>query len=415
MEEFSIRGKCRVNTNKDADVFVGIKCEDNDISINFPIGYEISKDDKGLRKDILLLLNTIKTTTAKRNSEIKEGHKAYNETAFPIQAYMAVIYDFSSRGYYKEREVVYSVAKRGKTDWNRTVKTQKAYIQDKSAYYLDFVTKKNTVNNDQMITLIHEYCVYESFSKVGWLFTGGIPQKPKLKYNERLFRTVLKAKIANTFNDRNKSLFLHMLAIIDYQGSADSKHNYRYGTYSFEYVWEAMIDKVYGITDKKEYFPKTWWNIGAGMYPNAPLRPDTVMVCHKDVYVLDAKYYKYGVTGRAADLPDSTSIHKQITYGEYIAGQDRFKEKYGQDFPVYNAFLMPFNSYIEGCKPADHIVRVGEALSDWKGNNKPYDKPYERVQGILIDTKYLMKISTRQNEEEILKLADKIKQFGNRI
>ena len=63
MRQFSIRDKCRINTNCDSDIFVGITCENEDISINFPIGYAISKDDRGLRSDIFLLLNTIKITT----------------------------------------------------------------------------------------------------------------------------------------------------------------------------------------------------------------------------------------------------------------------------------------------------------------------------------------------------------------
>ena len=33
----------------------------------------------------------------------------------------------------------------------------------------------------------------------------------------------------------------------------------------------------------------------------------------------DAKYYKYGWTQLPKDLPSSSSINKQISYGEYIA------------------------------------------------------------------------------------------------
>lgn len=397
MNQLGIREKCRVNTNRDTDVFVGIKCEDNDISINFPLGYEISTNDKELRKDILLLLNTIKNTTARKDSEMKEGHKVYNETAFPIQAYMSVIYDFYSRGYYTEREVMYSSAKRGKIDWGRTIKKKKSYIQGNSAYYLDFVTKKNKINSDTMISLIHEFCVYVSFLKIGWLFTSSIPGKPGLKYNQKLFRTVLKDKIVNTFNDRNRELFVNMLTIVDYQGSDFSKQNYKYGTYRFEYVWEAIIDKVYGISAKSDYFPKSYWKVEDKEYSNDSLMPDTIMVCNDTVYVLDAKYYKYGATRRIADLPKSSSISKQITYGEYIAQQDKFKKMYGENFKVYNAFLMPFNSLDQ----YDNLLRVGEAYGDWKQNKESY----ERVQGILVDIKHLMKISTSQNEEEILKLA----------
>ena len=47
-----------------------------------------------------------------------------------------------------------------------------------------------------------------------------------------------------------------MLAIIDFEGDKDSDKNYRYGTYRFEYIWEKMIDKVFGIENKAELFPK---------------------------------------------------------------------------------------------------------------------------------------------------------------
>ena len=208
MGKYSLVDKCKVNTNKDTDVFVGIKCENNDICVNFPLGFDISGDENELRKDILLLVNTIKLTTSRKDAQIKKEHKNYDETAFPIQAYMSVIYDFYARGYYKEYETVFNVAKRGKIDWNRTIKTQRAYIQGKNAYYLEFATKKNTVKSDEIITLVHQFCVYESFLKIGWLFTEYLPEKPALKFNAKLFRSVIRDKLAHTFIDKNKSLFL---------------------------------------------------------------------------------------------------------------------------------------------------------------------------------------------------------------
>lgn len=407
MERFSIRDKCRVNTNWDEDTFVGLKCENGDISINFPLGFDVAEDDKELRKDILLLINTIRSTTSKKDSTVIEGHKEYNTTEFPVQAYMTVIYDFYARGYYKERELKYCVSKRGKIDWGKTIKTQKAYMQNKQAYYLDFVIKKNSINSDELISLIHEYCVYESFAKMGWLFTSSMPAKPRIEFKEKLFKSVLKEKIANTFNDKNKNLFISMLAIVNCQGSDCFEQNYKYGTYRFEYVWEAIIDKVYGINGKEEFFPKTYWNINGTEVPNASLEPDTIMIFNGKVFVLDAKYYKYGVTRRVGDLPESTSVNKQITYGEYVAEQDKYRKKYGDDFKVYNAFLMPFNAASGKWQTDSDIFRMGETYGDWKDNKKSY----ERVQGILVDIKYLMKLSVSQNDTEIMRLAREIEKY----
>lgn len=409
MQQASLIDRCKVNTNWDEDIFVGLKCDGDDISIHFPLGFDISHDEKELRSDILLLLDTIRSTTSRKESEYVQGIKSYEQVSFPVQAYLEVIFDFYKRGYYKEIEVLYNVAKRGKINWNRTIKTQKAYIQDGNAYYLDFVTKNNSLQNDQMITLIHEYCVYESFDKIGWLFTNSMPQKPRIKFNYKMFKGILMDKIAATFNDNNKMLFRNLLAIIDYTGAGFSTRKFQYGTYRFEYVWESLVDKVYGISGKEEFFPKTYWNIDKNVVPNACLEPDTIMLCNNDVYVLDAKYYKYGATKRAVDLPESTTINKQITYGEYIDEQKSFRQKYGDNMKVYNAFLMPFNSQSDKWMTEDKVIRIGQAYGDWKTNLKSYEK----VQGIVVDIKYLMKLSTRQNEEEIRVLADKISKYVN--
>lgn len=401
MQDLNIRSRCSVNTNREADTFVGIKCDNGDISINFPMGFEISDNDKGLKRDILLLLSVLAKNTEHRKSEILgEGYK-FDEVAFPIQAYIAIISDFYNRGYYKEQEVEYTVAKKGKINWNRTIKTQRSYVQGTDVFYLDFVTKKYTVNETELITLIHEYCVYDSFEKIGWLFSKGMPQKPRIKSNPKLFIATIKAKLAATFNDKNKVLFRNMLSIINYQGDEGAKKNYKYGTYRFEYIWESMIDKAFGIKNKNDYFPKTSWTINGNQYDNPSLEPDTIMIHNGNIYVLDAKYYKYGLTRYSVDLPKSSSINKQITYGEYIAEGEKFKDLHGQNLKVYNAFLMPFNSFSSSDSSDIKLAYVGEATSSWKNNKKDY----ERVQGILIDVKYLMNINMSQDEQEISKLA----------
>jgi len=163
-----------------------------------------------------------------------------------------------------------------------------------------------------------------------------------------------------------------------------------------------MIDKVFGIENKADYFPKTTWTIKNKSYDNASLEPDTIMLLNNNVYVLDAKYYKYGATGRPSDLPKSTSINKQITYGEYIAKEKQFRKKHGENMHVYNAFLMPFNALKEKFFTNNDLFYIGESTSNWKGN----DREYERIHGILVDIKYLMKINVRQEENEIQKLAE---------
>ena len=406
MEGFQLNQKCYINTNIESDTFVGIKCEDGDFSVHFPLGFEFSRDEKILRKEILLLINTIAGTIGHKESSVKEVASSFDSVDFPIQACMHIIYDYYARGYYIERERRYQIAKRGKINWNRTIKTQKPVVQGNKAIYLDFAINKNQINENELITQIHEWCVYDAFSKIGWLFTKFMPERPRIKFNQKMFLGVLRSKLAETFNDKNKVLFQNMIALIENHGS-DENSNYKYGTYRFEYVWEKLIDRTFGEANKEKYFPKTTWRRpGKKDYDNACLEPDTIMLYNDKIYVLDAKYYKFGATGRTGDMPESTSINKQITYGEYIAEMGKFMSN-GQHPTVYNAFIMPFSSDSElwGC--SSEILHVGEAVSNWKTNGKTY----ERVQGILLDVKHLMKIVVAKDEDEIKKLANIIESF----
>lgn len=397
--------RCRVNTNIDNDVFVGIQKKDDYYEVDFPLGYHLSSDEKGLRKDILSLMNVLARYTDKRESELYSGFKNDDSTGIPIQAYLYLIKDYFERGYYKERETFYKVAKKGKINWGRTIKTQKPVMQDNEAFYLDFVVKKNTINEDELITLVHKFCVYESFEKFGWLFTSFAPAKPKTGLTIKMMISVANNKLQNTFKDQNKQLFKNMLAVLR-QLDDDSQTDFKYGTYRFEYVWEKMIDRVFGIAEKVDYFPKTSWNLLENKtYNNAFLEPDSIMLYGGKVFVLDAKYYKYGWSGAAGHLPESTSINKQITYGEYIAESPRFMTG-GQHPTVYNAFLMPYDSNGKKFPIGKPIHYIGTATSDWKTG----DQKYENVLGILMDVKYLMDIDSRLVESEIMKLATLIEE-----
>lgn len=387
---------CSVNTNFSDDTFVGIKCENNTISVCFPLGYDLSLDEKELRKDVLALIDVIRITTAKKDSYISNNQLFKDVVDFPIQAYLHIIRDFIDRGYYIERDVEYDTSQKGKVSWSRTIKTQKPHVSDGNVFYLNLVTKKAKNKDNELISLIHEYCVYESFEKIGWLYTSSMPKIPRIRYKKKLFANVIKNKLQSTFNDRNRRLFESMLAMILALDDDNEKKDYQYGTYRFEYVWESLIDKVFGINDKEKFFPNTYWQINGNIYANSFLEPDTIMVKNNNIYILDAKYYKFGATKNYYDLPGTSSIAKQITYGEYVYSNENIKKEYGSSCKVYNAFIMPFSKEEWG-EPCDMIC-IGNANSDWKKG----DYEYEKVQGILLDVKTFIRKSISYDEVEQL-------------
>lgn len=404
MIDKSLRERCRINTNYESDTFVGIKATKDDISVSFPIGYRLGDGDSELRKDILLLMSVLSRNTEKKLSEIDSADRK-TETALPIYSYLYVISDYFTRGYYRETETINKSAKRGKINWSKTVKTQRPYIDNESIFYLEFVTRRQNVNENELITLIHEFCVYISFEALGWLFTSFKPKRPRLKWNKVLFSNIVKKKLSETFNDRNRQLFLNLLAVIEATGDDDAPKDYKYGTNDFEYIWESMIDKAYGVQNKSRFFPSTRWQLNNEEHENSYLRPDVVMVRNGKIYVLDAKYYKFGNTGRAGDLPDSSDINKQITYGEYIAENDTFCNLNGERPKVFNAFIMPYDSFGKVFHTRESIHYIGNAISDWKSSDGT--KAYERIAGVLLDVKSLM-LDYSHDNNRINELADLI-------
>lgn len=404
MNSKSLKQRCKISMNTKDDSFVGIRIETDDIYISFPMGYDIGQaDDRELRKEILSLMNVLQRFNSNQINKNSNISNSYNKLKFPILSYQFIVLDYLSNGYYIEKEIYYSNDSKGKINWKQTIQKKKSYISNNSAIYLDFFVKKNIINENTMLTRIHEFCVYESFKKIGWLYTDFIPKKLSVKFNKSQFLTILNDAISATNNDNKKRVFTSMINIINAvnEGTGMTSSN-SFGTCSFEYVWEKMIDYIFGISNKEIYFPKATWSLinPSRNIKSSLLRPDTIIKKDNKIYIIDAKYYKYGITRNQLHLPASSSIEKQITYGEYILS-DTFRDIVSDNIEVvYNAFIMPakLNS--------KNYEFIGIATGDWKKS----DKTYENVVGVLVDTKYLIDSCSRENNREIDRLSSLIEE-----
>lgn len=285
-EEFSfsnlsLKDICFYDAKLSGDDFVGIKHESGKLRVQFPLGYRKADDEKEIRKDILNLISVLSTFSDNEDSYILNDAQKAQSKAFPIHAYMFLIKDFLQNGYYSERETVYSRASSGKINWGRTIKQVKPQLVEGSSVYLEFVTRKTNHNENELISQIHKTLVFESFLKIGWIFSSFAPQKGALKFNSNLFRSVLNSKISQTFEEKKLLLFKNMLAIIDYMDSSSEEKSFYYGTEHFESVWERLVDTVFGESDKEKFYPKCRWiidgkgeaNFGNDIYKNIPSGP----------------------------------------------------------------------------------------------------------------------------------------------
>lgn len=150
----------------------------------------------------------------------------HQNVEFPIHAYLFIISDFLNHGYYQKKEQIYKRGTSGKINWSRTIKQVRPQIAEDSPVYLEFITRRTLHNKNALLTLIHKYCVYESFQKLGFLFSSYKPQKPELAFNKSLFCSVIKSKIASTFNEKDLLLFKNMLDMIDYLDNSSEKKRF---------------------------------------------------------------------------------------------------------------------------------------------------------------------------------------------
>ena len=108
------------------------------------------------------------------------------------------------------------------------------------------------------------------------------------------------------------------------------------------------------------------------------------------------------IIDKADHLPESTSINKQITYGEYAE-----KEHSLANDSLFNAFLMPYNMNKNLFETHDKFVNVAESYGEWRSNTKNYEK----IQGILIDVRYLLMNYLGNHDQDKEDLAKVIEQY----
>ena len=419
---------CSSDEKKDKS-FVGIRIEDNQPKIYFPMGYRASKPSEDVcKRDFYQLIAVLNDKSLQ--SYFSEEDLKKSQLDFPFYAYLSVLQYYLDFGYFVESETIYKKGFSGKISWPRTIKRIKPQVvkneeDHDQVVYLNLITRKTSYREDNLITLVHKFCVKEAAQLIGPLYgiSENEVEEPELIFDYELFAEVIQDKIAATFNDKHLELFHAMLKMVRYLGNKENRgedgceNEPLFGVNTFAPVWEAMVDKIFGKLPqgvaKDKFNPHCEWDLSSRKpgyeNPNYAMRPDTIMWDGGEsrLYVLDAKYYKFGMTGSASDLPSSGSICKQIAYAEYVERlvlQKKLPACEGMTAnAIYNAFVLPYCFDADNFKlPPDdgfetrpYKMRfIGYCHGNWKNlDAKPGEvdyRPYHRIAGILLDVKSVM-------------------------
>ena len=427
---------CHCDAKTDSgDEFVGIRCiKANDgkyeTRIDFPMGYFKDEaaisilSEENLRENVMNLFSVLADadlmSNIREDSSIAAISDETKETAFPMLAYLNVIRNYLDNGYITEREVEFKRKAHGKVNWNRTIKMTKPVVDEDESnlVYLDLIARKVNYNEDCLITLVHKFCVHDALNRLGFLFGIEPTEEPILDFEYELFCSAVNAKLSKTFNDRDLHLLSDLAKIIEFLAEHCTEDGinseYYFGVNKFAPVWEAMVDRIFGTATREEkkniYNPHLWFVAENSNKPEgekyqdeeendtdddaeskrSSLRPDTIMVDDDNLFVLDSKYYKFGITHNKAHLPGAESVCKQMAYAEYVEQKRGYAPEH-----IFNAFIMPY------CADAvDSIASLqnddgatpfgmkfeGYIYGDWKDDSKPYHK----IACILLDVKSVM-------------------------
>ncbi len=368
--------------------FVGIKIDEGIVKVFVP---RVFREDEDWKKDIRLFLKSIEIAKTKNTENINKGSNN-TDNAWPIDSYLWLINDYLENGLYYNREKKISRSNSGKIEWKRTLQQVPIY-SDGNIIYDQLITSKMTPAND-MITHIYKLCLRQSIDKIGWLFNYNfhiqIDQLVSIK--EMIMR--VRKELNETFDDIKRLRFTHMLNILTTtEGDNMLSSHYSYGITNYYYVFETMVDMLFdGITEdeKKKYDPNGYWQLnGQNRFLASRLRPDTILKRNDKTYILDAKMYQYGATHDRSKLPETQSLQKQITYGDFVSNNLRDKN-------IRNAFILPYNKLLKSfindpnaMKYNDsNLVYFGYAYVDWRDDEDFQD--YDNIYAFGIDFNYLL-------------------------
>lgn len=430
--DFCVYDAWKSGDEKKDKSFVGIKIEDKEPRIYFPMGYRSTKPAEDIcKQDFYRLIAVLSDKSLQKY--FSEDDLEKSQLDFPFYAYLSVLQYYLDFGYFVESETIYKKGFSGKISWPRTVKRMKSQVvKDEEGHYqvvyLNLITRKTSYREDNLITLVHKFCVKESARLIGLLYgvSENEVEDSELLFDYELFTEVIQDKIATIFNDKHLELFQAMLKMVRYLGDRENRGedgeetDFLFGVNRFSSVWEGMVDKVFGKLpqglSKGDFNPHLKWN-GENIdveseeekVLNDPkrstLRPDTIMVNGDNLFVLDSKYYKFGMTGEQCHLPGAESVCKQMAYAEYVEKERGVDPKH-----IYNAFIMPY------CADASEpqMKSDGYIYGDWK-NVSDSDLPYHKIACILLDVKSVMQnYSASTGAQNVLAALIKAKSCWNR-
>lgn len=282
--------------------FTGIIIEDKQIFVSFPKQYIPNKKD--ISSDIELLLATL-IRHKQENQDLYINKSINLKTNFPFNAFSEIFDYYKKYGVYKEDNTKIQKGYSGKVAWKNTIQSSKKVISKNGLIFLPLqikiIDRKDTLLSEFMIYAI-DYTLelfYTLWKKP--LINGYILQKKYIN-NKAYVIEQLHSIEKNLYKDMHKRL---VSSLIDFYENITSGGQYFIKHYSFNSIWEDMVEKYLnynfiGVDNKKLCFQISLHKRNnfkkSIFYPNLVnksqnIQPDHYLIDDEFQYIFDSKYY----------------------------------------------------------------------------------------------------------------------------
>lgn len=323
----------KMKNNKFKLKVCGLSKLDNNILVFFPKGYNVNIPEESNIKNAKTLFQVIRKykDTIRLTEDEYDWLGKENELINNIAIVDWLIDDFKRNGFYIEKIEKRNINQGSRIDWSRTIKNQVPFIKDEQLIYLDVITKKNHINANDVITIIHQMILRECEKQYGWLFSFDYQIDPiEIPFDTETQIMILEKKLDETYTNRHIKLIKFMIAFI--KNSNNSEDVYNLVTPYFYSIWEVILKVIFkhdeNIQDK---FPKPYWQLPNENVKNSVQIPDILIEKNSELVIIDAKYYAIS-SGNVSKFPGWESIVKQLYYNLSV-------EHIYDD--IQNIFIMP--------------------------------------------------------------------------
>lgn len=265
----------------------------------------------------------VKTINKENDKNIRHLHS--------IEAMINLMDDYFNNGEYTHF-LINNELTSSKIDWNKTIKENKIIIKpahlgneinnvkknDIDAIYGSFVSKKNTINENDLFYQLYIKTLSNSLN----IFYG-IKIKEDIGLNEKMYLHIINKFLNTHFKDREIYIAKQLKSIYNstnFNKKLESKFEMEYHE-RFEHIFQFMIEesiKEYSIKNKiKQSRQGVYLLEDNKTISGLNLRMDHVMQKTNQYKILDSKFYD--IDSSMLSMPKTDDIIKQVGYKLILA------------------------------------------------------------------------------------------------